>query len=373
MKRLLIVGDMIPGSGLTEFIFNVFTNFDSKKYKISVIGYGKDPSKRIDFKCQNLDWTIYRVPGVTNNPIKHWLYWIKIFKHHKFDIAYFNYSSTWNFLPIVIAKYMGAKKIVCHSHNTYFSHLFSNNSLNQLLILLNDIGRFFFQKYSDIRVATSADAATWMFGKNIRYPVSIISNGIDLKKFIFNQDKRGYLRRKISISSNQSLIGFVGVLEKRKNPLFALKVFELLLKQMPDSKFLIIGSGPMKHEMKNLVASLGMKNSVIMLEYSPIVNEWYSAMDALIFPSLFEGFGLVPLEAQVSNLPVIVSENIPNEVLRNCNSLMKNLKNGDQAWANELVKILENQGKIDRKIVNKELFKFSADEQSKKINKLLGE
>ena len=41
-KRLLIIGDFISGSGLTEFIFNMFSHFDSTKYKIQCVGYGND-------------------------------------------------------------------------------------------------------------------------------------------------------------------------------------------------------------------------------------------------------------------------------------------------------------------------------------------
>ena len=110
MKRVLVVGDFISGSGLTQVIFNVFSRFDPARYKIDAVGYGTDPENLTDKKCKKLGWQFDRVLPVTKNPIEHWKWWKAFFKEHHYDIAYFNYSSSWNYLPVIYAKRYGKVK-----------------------------------------------------------------------------------------------------------------------------------------------------------------------------------------------------------------------------------------------------------------------
>ena len=118
MKKVLVVGDFISGSGLTQVIFNVFSRFDPVKYKIDAVGYGTDPENLTDKECEKLGWMFERVIPVTKNPIEHWKWWKAFFKKHHYDIVYFNYSSSWNYLPVIYAKRYGkVKKVVCHSNS----------------------------------------------------------------------------------------------------------------------------------------------------------------------------------------------------------------------------------------------------------------
>lgn len=75
------------------------------------------------------------------------------------------------------------------------------------------------------------------------------------------------------------------------------------------------------------------------------VNELYQAMDVFIFPSLWEGLGLVTIEAQAAGLPVLASENVPIEA--KCTDLFEQMKlsDGAQAWADKIAKILEKTNK----------------------------
>lgn len=366
MKKLLVVSDLINGSGVTEFVFNVFGNFDPNEYLITVIGYGDIRVAETNNRAINMGWKVYRAPAVTKNAIKHWKFWKDFLKENHFDIAYFNYSSSWNFFPIVYAKKSGITTVVCHSHNSYFSHQFSNKILNSSLSLLNKIGRAFINRYSDIRIATSSDASKWMFGK---YPAHIIKNGIVLKKYLFSSYMREKLRSSIGIKNDEYVIGFVGVLTERKNPIFAIYVFERFLRKHPHSYLVIAGSGKMLNEIEKVASLLGIAKNVRLLGYSPDINYWYSAFDALVFPSLFEGFPLVALEAQVSNLPIIISKNVTRKVLVNSNTKQLTLENGTLPWARELDNLI-NVSK-DRNMFNDKLIKFDSKEQARKIIKLI--
>lgn len=363
MKKILIVGDFLTGSGLTRFIFNVFENMTD--YKIYAIGYGWEKSKAINEKCKAKGWIFRRVIPVTSNPIKHWLAWKQILTKNKFDIIYFNYSSSWNFLPLKIAKKYQHAKIVCHSHNSFYSHVFKNRFLMCMLNILNNVGKREFYKNANVKIATSKKAARWMFGTNKN--VNIINNGIRISDFIFDVQSRKSLRKKLGLTSNDILVGFVGVLQKRKNPLFVVDVFNELHKEKSQSKLIMIGKGELKPNIINKIQKLGLTNCVNLVDYSEEVNKWYSAMDILIFPSLYEGFGLVPLEAQVSNLPVIVSTGIPVCVTTNIFEINNfNLIN----WKNKLLKICSRSHSRTSKVYET-LYKYSSQNQLEIIERLL--
>lgn len=367
MKRVLVVGDFISGSGLTQVIFNVFSRFDPIKYKIDAIGYGTDPENLTDKKCEKLGWQFERVIPVTKNPIEHWKWWKAFFKEHHYDIVYFNYSSSWNYLPVIYAKRYGkVKKIVCHSHNSYFSHEFSNKLLMRTLVAVNNHGKRVFNKYSDQKIATSKEAARWMFNEDDDVFISI--NGIDIPKFAFSTENREGIRHKLNIDTKTKLVGFVGVLQDRKNPLFALEVFANYHKSNPNSVFLMLGKGPLKGQINEKIQSLGIRDSVIQYDFIADVNKWYSAMDALLFPSMYEGLSLVALESQISNLQILASDTNVEDIFATSN--IKKIHGLDVArWTSELEDSL-SQSK-SRDYLDNNLEKFSVDRQAEDIEKLM--
>ena len=367
MKKVLIVGDFITGSGLTQVIFNVFGQFSPEKYKIEVVGYGSDPEKRTDKKCKKLGWTIYRVIPVTKSPIKHWKWWKQFFKTHSYDITYFNYSSSWNYLPLVYAKrYGNVKEIICHSHNSYFSHKFNNKLLMTCLIKLNNHGKKIFNHYSDKKIATSKEAAMWMFNEYKDVFISI--NGIDIPKFIFSRKNRKKIRLKLNINNNTKLIGFVGVLQKRKNPLFALSIFAKYHKFNTNSKLLMLGKGPLKEQINRTIKELGIQDSVIQYDFISNINEWYSAMDALLFPSMYEGLSLVALESQISNLQVLASDSNVDDIFATHN-IKKICGWNVDIWTANLKDSLSHSKSRD--YLDESIKRFSIITQSKEIENLI--
>ncbi|GMM13175.1 glycosyltransferase [Lactobacillus amylovorus subsp. animalium] len=363
-KKLLVVGDFISGSGLTRFIFNTFPYFDKNKFNIQCVGYGVDPNQETDKQCKKLGWRLDRVVPVNENPINHIMWWKRYFKRNKFDIIYFNYSSSWNYCPLKLAKKYTNAKIVCHSHNSYYSHVFNNSILMAILNRINNRGKNFFNNIADLKIATSKESALWMF--NTLEDVRIINNGIKLNDFKFDKYAREELRKQLNIPLNDKLIGFAGVLQKRKNPLFALQVFAEYSKNNPNSMFLIIGEGPLKDNIVKRVHNLGIEKKVKFISYTNKLNKWYSAMDVLLFPSLYEGFGLVPLEAQVSNLMVLASNNVAPQVF-----VTKNIKKIEGFNKKDWTQKLELKTDSTRLKMNPLLNEFDVKRQAVLISNLI--
>ncbi len=102
----------------------------------------------------------------------------------------------------------------------------------------------------------------------------------------------------------------VGTLEKRKNISTLLQAFYKLKNNKMDHKLVITGGKGWKyHEIFNILDKLNLKDDVIFTGYVPNDDlvKLYNTADMFVYPSLYEGFGLPPLEAMACGCPVITS------------------------------------------------------------------
>lgn len=103
---------------------------------------------------------------------------------------------------------------------------------------------------------------------------------------------------------------FVGTLEKRKNVPTLLKSFYKLKKSKVEHKLVVVGGKGWKYtKIFDLIEELNLKNEVIFTDYvsDEYLVKLYNAADLFVYPSLYEGFGLPPLEAMACGCPVITS------------------------------------------------------------------
>lgn len=330
--NILVVGDFQLKSGLTEYIFETFGKLDDK-YSIDVISYGG--KKDVDSIIEYYSWKKYEVTSVHQSiflHIKDWIRVLKKCKDGKYAIIHFNYSSSWNFLPVLLAKHILKAKIIIHSHSAYYSNISNKKIIMWTLDKLNGIGKKVFNKYADVKLATSVPAAYWMFGT--KNNVKIISNGIDLKKYDFSRSKRKIIRSKLNISNNTKALCFIGALRKLKNPDFVLEIFEEYKKMDKNSKLFIFGDGVMKERLQQKVEQSNfLRDSVIFGGVVNNIPEILQAMDYFVFPSQSEGYGLALAEAEATGLHSVVSENIPKSVIISSLTHVKNLTDSPQEWA----------------------------------------
>ena len=87
---------------------------------------------------------------------------------------------------------------------------------------------------------------------------------------------------------------------------------------------MIVGKGPLENELKEKVSNLGINNKVYFLGNRKDIERIYQGMDVFVLPSLFEGLGIVAIEAQVSGLPVIASTGVAKEA-----NITNNIRNID--------------------------------------------
>ena len=108
------------------------------------------------------------------------------------------------------------------------------------------------------------------------------------------------------------VLGHVGRFDQQKNHAFLLEIMAAAIRIDSRVRPLLVGDGPLRPEMERRAVRLGLRP--IFTGSRPDVPEiMLGAMDAFVFPSLFEGLGLVLVEAQAAGLPVVTSDVVPVE------------------------------------------------------------
>jgi glycosyltransferase involved in cell wall biosynthesis len=133
--------------------------------------------------------------------------------------------------------------------------------------------------------------------------IIVIYNGIDIERFK-PRDKL-LAREKLGLSLDKSIVLFVGHDMERKGYSLALKVVEFLRRFIPDIMFIVVTSP--KHAKKIRKLEWLKVMSELSLDHLALL---YNASDVLLFPSRYDSFGLVAVEAIASGCPAIVSTNV---------------------------------------------------------------
>ena len=111
------------------------------------------------------------------------------------------------------------------------------------------------------------------------------------------------------------MIGHIGRFTKPKNHKFLIDLFFEYHKNARNSKLLLVGDGELFDSIKQQVERLGIDEDVLMVGGKSDTETYYQAMDVFVFPSLWEGLGIVEIEAQANGLYCLVSKNIPMEAV----------------------------------------------------------
>lgn len=139
--------------------------------------------------------------------------------------------------------------------------------------------------------------------------IRVIYSGVNLNEFNpENKKKYNYeIRRKLGIDNNDIVLLFVGNPFKRKGLEYAI---EALTKIRKNTKLLVFGKnvGNDIANYQKIAKKLGVRGRFVYGGFTDKISEYFAAGDIFLFPTLYEPFGLVVLEAMASGLPVVVSQ-----------------------------------------------------------------
>lgn len=359
-----IMGKWI-GGGVEAVVMNYYRHIDRNKIQFDFIC--DEDSTNIPYdEIEELGGRVIIVP-----PYQHIGAYLKklkqIFKENKYKIVH-SHINALSVFPLYAAKCAGVPVRIAHSHST-------SNKKEWKKTLMKNMLRPFSKVFATDYMCCSELAGRWLFG-NKTYDegkVYLLNNAIDVEKFAYNEEVRKAKRKELEIADDTFVIGHIGRFVAQKNHIFLIDIFNEVHKEKENSVLLLVGQGPLENEIKEKVNRLGLSDSVKFLGQIDDVSELYQAFDLFLLPSLYEGLGMVLIEAQCAGLPCVASTEVPDVAKINSNFIFIELQDEVNVWNKEILKLSESTE--ERKDAFKEIkfAGYSIDEEEKKLEeKYLG-
>ncbi|MDC7236750.1 MAG: glycosyltransferase [Sphaerochaetaceae bacterium] len=307
-------------NGITNTILNFYNNIDSNKFKIDFVLIN-EPSDELIALFHSKNSKFYVLSERITSPVRYMRKLYKICCNGDYDIIHANGNSNSLGLELFTSRLAGIKVRIAHSHSTKCKNNF-----------INYIFKPFFNNYTHA-FACSNLAGNWLFKDN---QYTIINNAFTIKDFEFDKNKRLLYREKFSIS-DKFVIGNVALFNEGKNHFFLLNIFKELLSIKPNSILILVGDGYLKNKIIIKAKEYKIYDKIIFLGLRDDVCEIINCFDLFLFPSLYEGLGLVLIEAQINGLPVLCSDSVPECVKFTDNLDFLSLGLDAKYWANFLI------------------------------------
>ena len=319
MKHIVHIIPTLNYGGAERLVVDLVNNFDKEKYKFSIITFFDELPLASEITNKNVK--IYVVPkrGQISwhlfSDLKNKLQELKpdIVHTHLFG---------GDFWGRIVAKKLNLS-VVTTEHNLNVDEGLIKNILRRLL-----------KNKTDVFVACSDQVADYMRRVyKIKKDIKIIKNGIELDKFLDLVEPQFLTPLNLLV---------LGRLTKQKG-------HEILLKALAglkdlDWKLNTVGEGEEKNNLTNLVESLDLADKVNFIDFQKDVSKIFYKSDLLLLPSLWEGLGVVVMEAMASGRLVVGSEvgGVPELVENKKTGLL--IKTGDvEAWKKALEYCFENK------------------------------
>jgi len=270
--------------------------------------------------------------------ISEFFYIRKIIKKQKIDLVHAHWIVPQGFISAIIKKFY---KI------PYIATAHAGDIFPLRARFLRFFGKIALEN-SDSCTANSTYTKGALLGVSKIKHIEIIPMGVDLKNF--NKNKKNKKLREIYRIKGPFLLS-VGRLAEKKGIKYLVKAMPLILESFPGAKLIVVGDGPERKGLEDLVAGLNLRKNIIFTGKIPEneLPEYYATADVFIGPSIVtksgdtEGLGVVFLEAIASGTIAVGSNvgGIPDIIKDNKTGVLVEQKNPKQL-AEKIIFILKN-------------------------------
>ncbi len=288
--------------GLENGLVNLINHMPTEKYRHVVIC----ATDFTDFKKRitNTNVTVYALNKKPGNDLSAYYRLWKLLRKLKPDIVHSRNLGTIEYvIPSMLA---GVKYRVHGEHGRDMSDI---DGANKKYILLRRLYSPFLKRF----VALSKDLEQWLLNTvrvNANKVVQLY-NGVDLTRFHFSDVSHKLLSISPQVHVNDVLIGTVGRLQSEKDQATLINAFALLIDDAQINtkalKLILIGDGPDRSMLEDLVERKSMSERVIFLGARNDISDLLSCLDIFVLPSRGEGISNTILEAMACSLPVVAT------------------------------------------------------------------
>ena len=362
-RRVCCFCEKWESGGIESFLHNVIMEMDLSRLEIDIVA-AQICESVFTAGLKEKGVHFYELSGSQKRLGQNHKMFRQLLKERQYDVVHLNIFQGLSLYYAYLAKKAGVKVRIAHGHNSALRR----SRTRWLKLALHNMAKSLLAENATDYWACSRLAAEFMFPRDVVERYEFIPNGIDIEKFRFNDEVRKKVRKDLGIEG-KLVVGNVGRLCYQKNQENLIEVFAKLQSERPESVLLLVGEGEMKAELQQQVEKLGIADKVLFYGVTDKVEQLLWAMDIFVFPSRFEGLGIVAVEAQAAGLPVICSDGVPNEAVVSDLVEKVDLRSGVDSWVES---ILHCQVGVDRLAVHEQVQKsgFAVADVADKIEKV---
>lgn len=310
-KRILhVVGGMNRG-GVETWLMHVLRTIDRDRLQMDFLVHTTQPCV-YDDEIRSLGSKI--IPCLhPSHPLRYAYNFRCILKEYgPYEIVH-SHVHHFSGYVLYLAKHAGVPVRIAHTHtNTVMLQSRAGLLRRGYLKLMRQL----IERSATHGLAVSRKAAVSLFGANWQSDArwQLLYYGIDLLPFHTVPDPVT-VRTELNIPTAALVIGHVGRFVEPKNHFFLIDIMAEVVRHKPEAHLLLVGDGPLRPAIAAKVAQAGLSRQVTFAGLrTDVPRLMMGAMDVFVLPSLYEGLGLVLIEAQAAGLPCFFSDVVPEEV-----------------------------------------------------------
>ncbi len=309
IRILHVVGGMDRG-GAETWLMHILRHIDRQQFQMDFLVHS-DQNYAYKDELKALGSQIF----TCLEPSRPWLYASNfkkiLIEHGPYDMVH-THLHHYSAYVLYLAKQAGIKSRIIHSHIDTSSIESKANWQRQIYTALT---KWSINKNATVGIAASQMAATDLLGSlwedDSRW--QMLYYGIDLAPFD-HTDEDTDIRAEFGIPIDAFVVGHVGRFETQKNHHFLIEIAAEIAKREPKMRLLLLGVGSLRAEIEEKATQMGLADQVIFAGSRPDVPRLMKGiMDVFLFPSCYEGLGIVLVEAQAAGLTCVFSDVVPIE------------------------------------------------------------
>ena len=332
-KRVLQVLGAMNRGGVEAWLMHLLHLVDRRLLAIDFLVHSKEPA---DYDREIAACGSRAIPiGISwRSPAYGWATRSLLRQFGPYDAVH-SHVHFFSGIVLAIARKLGIPVRIAHSHSDTSRQDGAASYFRRRYLAM---ARSRIEEHATHWLAASSAAGAALFGS--RWGVDARSRvwhcGIDLQPFR-RQSPREEMRARLGIRAGEFVVGHVGRFDVVKNHAFLVEAAAETVRRRPSLRLVLVGDGTLRTAVEQQVAAVGMTSRTLFLGSRPDVPDLLSAMDAFVFPSLWEGLPLAVVEAQAAGLPCLVSDAVTSEAVVAPDLVDRvSLASGPSGWSDRL-------------------------------------
>lgn len=333
MERILHILSQLKKNGSETFVLNLYRNIDRSKFQFDFLIFSDSRDGYYD-EIISMGGRVFSIKSRRQSPFEYYKELDLFFSRHSNDysIVHFHPTTLTTIAPLIYAKKYCIKRRIVHMHGAGCPSLHNK--------LLHYINRLRINRIATDFLGCSKEALNWGFRhKSLPRSAKVITNGIEIDKYIYNPSVRNKMRRALNLE-DKFVIGHIGSFNVIKNHKFLLEIFKTIKIHIPNATLICIGDGELLEYTKKKAKKYGIEDSVVFTGRRDDIPSILQAIDVMAMPSLHEGLGFALIEAQAASIPIVAASTIPKTVKLSENVKFLSLAESPEKWGNVIMEYI---------------------------------